>query len=236
VIGRAIALALGQVFDPAFRSVLLKAIGLTLALLAGFYALLVLGLGWLLPDTVRLPWIGEVGFLDTLAIGAALIGMTVASVFLMIPVAAAATGLFLDDVAAAVEAKYYAGLPKAVGAGVMETLRDSLKFLAVLILANLLALVIYLLSTVMAPVVFWIVNGFLLGREYFQLVAMRRLGERGASALRRRHWGTIWLAGTVMAIPLTVPIMNLIVPVIGVAAFTHIFHALNDPAAEAAAG
>jgi CysZ protein len=223
---QAIARALGQAFDPRFRGVLLRGVGLTLLLLAAFYAALVLGLGWLLPDSVTLPWIGSVGFLDELAIGAALIGMTVASVFLMIPVASAVTGLFLEEVAAAVEARHYPGLPAAPGAGLVESLRDSIRFLAVLLIANLLALAIYLASALLAPVIFWLVNGFLLGREYFQLVAMRRLGEAGATRLRRRHWLTVWAAGTLMAIPLTIPVMNLIVPVLGVAAFTHIYHGL----------
>lgn len=226
MIPRAIALALGQALDPAFRGVLLRGVGLAFLLLLAFYLGLVFGLGWLLPDTVALPWIGQVRFLDDLAIGAALIGMTVASVFLMIPVASAFTGLFLEEVAAAVEARHYPSLPPAPGAGLGESLWDGLRFLALLIAVNLVALVIYFAATVLAPVVFWLVNGFLLGREYFQLVAMRRLGQAGATRLRRRHGLTIWFAGTLMAIPLTIPVMNLIVPVLGVAAFTHIYHAL----------
>jgi CysZ protein len=231
MIARAIALALGQASDPAFRGVLLRGIGLTLGLLAAFYLALVLGLGWLLPDTVTLPLIGPVGFLDDLAIGAALIGMTVASVFLMIPVAAAFTGVFLEDVAAAVEARHYPALPPAPGAGLADSLGDGVRFLLVVILANLAALIVYLVSALLAPVIFWLVNGFLLGREYFQLVAMRRLDAAGASRLRRRHWLTVWAAGTLMAIPLTIPVMNLIVPVLGVAAFTHLFHAVAGDAA-----
>lgn len=104
---------------------------------------------------------------------------------------------------------------------------DSLKFFGLLIVVNLLAIVIYLLSTVLAPVIFWIVNGILLGREYFQLVAMRRLGRKGANALRKKHRPTIWLAGFLMAVPLSMPLVNLFIPVLGVAVFTHIFHKLN---------
>jgi uncharacterized protein involved in cysteine biosynthesis len=74
--------------------------------------------------------------------------------------------------------------------------------------------------------VFWLVNGYLLGREYFQLVAMRRLGAAGAANLRRHFGPRIWLAGVLMAVPLSVPVLNLIVPVIGVAVFTHQFHRL----------
>ena len=74
---------------------------------------------------------------------------------------------------------------------------------------------------------FWGLNGFLLGREYFTLVAMRRLGPAGAKALRSRHAGRVWLAGTLMAIPLSIPLVNLLVPVLGAASFTHLFHRLN---------
>ena len=78
-----------------------------------------------------------------------------------------------------------------------------------------------------APLVVWAVNGFLLGREYFQLVAGRRLGVAGARALRRRHRGEVWLTGGLLALPLTIPIVNLIVPILGVATYTHMFHRLT---------
>ena len=70
-------------------------------------------------------------------------------------------------------------------------------------------------------------NGFLLGREYFTLAAIRRIGRQGARELRSRHAATIWLAGVLMAIPLTVPLLNLVVPILGAATFTHLFHMLN---------
>jgi uncharacterized protein involved in cysteine biosynthesis len=78
-----------------------------------------------------------------------------------------------------------------------------------------------------APLVFWAVNGFLLGREYFQLVALRRLRPEAAAELRRRHAGRIWLAGTAMAVPLSVPVVNLLVPILGVAVFTHQVHRMT---------
>jgi uncharacterized protein involved in cysteine biosynthesis len=70
-------------------------------------------------------------------------------------------------------------------------------------------------------------NGFLLGREYFQIAAMRREGREGAKALRKRHIGTIWLAGCLMALPLSIPVVNLLIPVLGAATFTHLYHRLT---------
>ncbi|MGG7646026.1 EI24 domain-containing protein [Rhodovulum sp. YNF3179] len=222
----AISKALAQAGDPRFRGVLLRAVGLTMLLLAAFYVAFVWLVGWLVPDSLALPWIGEITFVDDLASGLAILGMLVLSVFLMVPVASAFTGFFLEEIADAVEARHYPQLVPADDIPFWDGLRDAARFLLIVILANLLALIVYLLSTVLAPVVFWLVNGYLLGVEYFQLVAMRRIGEREARRLRRRHMLTVWIAGTVMAIPLTVPVLNLVVPVIGVAAFTHIYHAL----------
>jgi len=209
--------------DPRFRRILLTGVGVTIALLAGA----TWGVQLLLPDTVSLPWFGEIGWLSSLLSGFVLVSMIGLSVFLMVPVASLFTGLFLEQVADAVEAKHYAHLPAANKVSFSDALVDSLKFFGLLIVVNLLAIVIYLLSTVLAPVIFWIVNGILLGREYFQLVAMRRLGRKGANALRKKHRPTIWLAGFLMAVPLSMPLVNLFIPVLGVAVFTHIFHKLN---------
>lgn len=215
--------ALGQIGDPKFRAVLFKGIGLTILLLAGA----TWGLQLLLPDTISLPWFGEIVWLTSLLSGFVIFAMIGMSVFLMVPVASAFTGLFLDQITDAVEAKHYPHLPAAAGTPINQVLIDSLSFLGLLVVVNMLALVIYFLSTVLAPVIFWIVNGLLLGREYFQMVAMRRIGRKAAKALRRRHFMQIWVAGILMAVPLSVPVLNLIVPVLGVATFTHLFHRLN---------
>ena len=227
MIAEAIRKALGQLGDPRFRRVLLLGVGLTVALLFGATLLFVWLVGWFVPDTVTLPWIGEIAWIDDAASWAVVPLMLVLSVFLMVPVASAFTGIFLDDVTDAVEARHYPELGPAPRVPFGTALRDSAGFLGVIVAANLVALVPYLLLAPLAPVIFLALNGYLLGREYFQLVAMRRLGRAGAKAARRRHAGKIWLAGAVMALPLTVPVANLLVPVIGAAAFTHLFHRLE---------
>ena len=93
--------ALAQIGDPRFRSVLWKSIGLTLLALAAVFWAAMLLLGWLLPETVTLPWIGEVDFVDDLVSWAAVGLMLVLSVVLMVPATAAVVGFFLDDVAEA---------------------------------------------------------------------------------------------------------------------------------------
>ncbi|MCZ4354337.1 EI24 domain-containing protein [Roseovarius aestuarii] len=220
------ARALGQLDDPRFRNVLFLGVGLSITLLIAVYVVFLGLVSWALGDSTTLPLIGEVRWLDNVAGWGGLIVMLIASVFLMVPVASAITSLFLDRVAQAVEDRHYPDLPMARTVGTIEGLRDSASFLGVLIGVNLLALIAYLLLPFAALAIFWAVNGFLLGREYFQLVAARRIGPDAARELRKRHWLKIWGAGVLMAMPLSVPLINLLIPVLGAATFTHLFHAL----------
>ncbi len=220
-------LALAQLTDRKFQSVFWRSIGLTLAFLAAtFYAFTIL-IGWAIPDAVTLPFVGEVTNFGAIASGGALIAMFLLSAFLMFPVASLVIGFFIEDIADAVETKHYPHLPPAKSLPFTEVMIDATKFLGIMVLANLLALIIYFASTLLAPIIFWIVNGFLLGREYFQLVAARRIGMTAANKLRKKHFVEIWLAGIFMAIPLSIPVVNLVVPLLGVAVFTHQFHRIQ---------
>jgi len=219
--------AVAQLSDPRFRRVLLLGIGLTLALLFGLYSTVLWIVGWLAPDTVTLPWIGPVTWVDNLISGASILLMMLLSIFLMVPVASAFTSLFLDDVAEAVENRHYPHLTPVDPVPWSQALLDTLSFLGLLVVANLLALVLYILVPPTAPLIFWGLNGFLLGREYFQLVAIRRMPRDAAKAMRREHSAQIWLAGALMAVPLSIPLINLLVPILGAATFTHLFHRLD---------
>lgn len=216
--------ALGQIGDPRFRRVLGLGILLTLALLIGASSGFVWFIGWVAGEDAILPLIGEVRWLDDLLSWGSVLLMLVLSVFLMVPVASAMTSMFLDDVAAAVEDRHYPNLAEAERVPFGDALRDTLSFLGVLIGANIGALFLYVFFPFAALFIFWGLNGFLLGREYFTLAAMRRVGRAGAKQLRRDHRATIWAAGVLMAIPLSVPLLNLVVPIIGAATFTNLFH------------
>lgn len=224
VIFRAVGLALGQLTDPRFRKVLGLGVGLAIVLLIAASVGFAWFIGWLTGDTLWLPLLGEVTWVDDLFSWGAALLLMVLSVFLMVPVSSAITSLFLDSVADAVEATHYPHLPPATPVSYGDALRDSVNFLGVLIAANLLALILYLIFIPLAPIIFWVMNGFLLGREYFTLAAIRRVGRVEAKKLRRRHMPTIWIAGIVMAVPLSVPLLNLVIPVLGAATFTHVFH------------
>ncbi|MEL6208546.1 MAG: EI24 domain-containing protein, partial [Pseudomonadota bacterium] len=99
--------ALHQIGDPRFRRVLFIGLGLTVVLLIAVYAIFLGLLNWFLPDTMTIPWLGEVTWVDDLLSGASILVLLALSVFLMVPVASAFTSLFLDDVADAVEARHF---------------------------------------------------------------------------------------------------------------------------------
>ncbi|GGL59884.1 EI24 domain-containing protein [Wenxinia marina] len=218
------ARALAQLGDPRFRRVLWLGIGLTVALLVLAYAGLLWLIEWVDPGGLELPVVGQVTWLGDLLSWGSLLFMGVLSMFLMIPVASAITSLFLDDVAQAVEDAHYPNLPVPPRVSFLEAAKDTVNFLGILIGANVAAFLLYAFVPFLAVPIFYALNGFLLGREYFQVAAMRREGRAGAAALRRRHLGQIWLAGCLMCVPLSVPLVNLVIPVLGAATFTHLYH------------
>lgn len=211
---------------PGAMGVLAKGIGLALALLVALALGLFFLVGALVPESLTLPWVGELTWVAPVLSIATLLLVLLASVFLMVPVASVFTGFFLEEVAEIVETAHYPGLPAVRRLGLTESLGDTLRFFGVVLGANIVALLIYPFTFVFAPLVFFALNGYLLGREYFQLAAYRRMSRPEAQALYAANKGTVWLAGALMAVPLSVPVLNLAVPVVGAAAFTHLFHRL----------
>ena len=224
-----------QLGDRRFIHVVVKGVLLCLLLFVAIFAAVFWGIGRFAPDQITLPWIGTLHGLHWLFEGGAALLLLIASVVLMLPVASAFSGLFLEDVVDAVESRHYPELPRAQPIPLALGLREAISVLILMCIANALALVLYIFSGPFAPLIFWAVNGLLLGRECFTLVALRRLGRAGATRLRRRHFVQIWCAGFLMATVLSVPVLNLIVPVLAVASYTHMFHRLNRRAAIATA-
>lgn len=219
-------LALAQAGDPAFRRVLWLGLALAIALLFAMYAALLLVIQIFVPDSLTIPLAGEVQGLSTLLSLGSILFMLGLSVFLMVPVASAFTGLFLDDVADAVETRHHPALPAAPRAPLGVMLADSGRYFALLIGLNLMGMIVFAFSGGMGILGLWALNGWLLAREYFSLVAQRRLPPDQAQALRRRHPLRLWLAGITLSVPLSLPLVNLFVPVMGAAVFTHLYHRL----------
>jgi uncharacterized protein involved in cysteine biosynthesis len=217
----ALAAAFGDLGDPRVRAVLWKSLSLALLVLA----LLAIGLWFLVA------WLAhfDIGWLNKLVEFAAGFGVVILAWFLFPAAVTSTLGVFLDQVSEAVEQRHYPHLPRARPQSWGEIIRQTLVFTAVAVGLNLLLLPFYLLLIWFPPayaVLFYGVNGYLLGREYFEQVAMRRLDPEGARRLRLAHQGRILLAGIAIAFLLTVPILNLIAPVLATAFMSHLSIAL----------
>lgn len=221
------AFAIGQLRDPRFRRVIWLGVALAIALLFAMYALILLVVQVFVPGTLTLPIAGEVTGLRTLLSIGSILFLIGLSVFLMAPVASAFTGLFLDEVATAVEDEHFPRLPAPTPVPFVTALRDSVSYFGLLVGLNLIGMIVFVISGGLGMVVIWGVNAWLLSREYITMVALRRMSREQARTLRRGHPIRLWLAGALLAVPLTIPFVNLLMPVIGAAAFTHLFHRLT---------
>jgi CysZ protein len=213
-----LAKAVGQLSDPATRRwvwlSVVTALLVILGLIAGIQVLLAL-----FADTGR-EW------LDWVIQGLAGLGSLVAAWFLFPAAISAVLGLFAEQVVDAVEARHYPALPPPRSQGVMASAAGALRLGALALLLNLLVLPLYLIPGINL-IVALLLNGYLLGREYFETVALRRLPAAEARALRSLHRAELHLAGAVIAALLLVPVVNLVAPIIGVGLMTHRFHRLR---------
>ena len=208
----AIAKTFGQLSDPPIRGVIGKTIGLAILAYVLFVVLVYLLIGWLS---------GLSGWLEGLAQFGGVFFAIVIAWFIFPSVAAGIAGIFADEVIDAVEAKHYPGLPPAHPVPVLEAVLDGLKLVAISLVVNIAALPLLVIPPVY--VIFtWVVNGWLLGREYFEMVAFRRMDRASAHEIHRRHNRTFTIAGVIIAVCLTVPIVNLLAPVLGAAFMVHI--------------
>jgi uncharacterized protein involved in cysteine biosynthesis len=205
--------AFGQLFDPR----IVRILGVALLLSLAIFAALWVGIGWALMQTAVTSLPGVETLLDLLGGMATLL----LSWFLFPVVASAMIGLFLESVAAAVEARHYPGLPPPRGVGFFRGLIVSLRFLAIALVLNVLLLGVLIVLPATYPLVFLVVNGYLLGREYFELAALRRVDPLVATALRRKHRLSLLAGGGVIAMLLMAPIVNLLAPVVAVMAMVH---------------
>lgn len=219
--------SIAQFDDPKFRRVLWRGLGLTIVLLIAACLLVNFGINQLLSSAWAANLIGDQSWLGALInIGGVLFTIAL-SIWLMVPVTSAIIALFLDEVAQAVEARHYPHLPKQTATKLQDQILVGIRFLGILLLANIGALILSMIVPLLAPFVFWATNGYLMGREYFQMAAMRRMPRAQAQELFQRHQGSIWTAGILMAIPMSIPLVGLFIPILGAATFTHQFERLR---------
>ncbi|MDD9908218.1 MAG: sulfate transporter family protein [Ahrensia sp.] len=221
----AISKSVSQLFSKPFRSVFWKSIGLTIALLIGLWFVLeAAASAFLLPFLAPYPWVATA---ISWLLGA---GLVIGMGFLVAPAASIFAGVFLDDIGEAVEAAHYAQDPPGRPLPLARSIAISLKFFGLVLVGNLVAVVLVLFFG-LGAIIFFVLNGYLLGREYFQFAALRHIEEARAQALRRKHEGTIFLGGLAIAALLAVPFVNLLTSLFAGALMVHLFKALN--AAEA---
>lgn len=223
-LARALALSVGQLGDPAILRVLVKSMAVTL----GIFLLAGAGLWWALDAAIE-RWV--VAFLpdDYSNAVAGIVAITVGIVagwLLFRLVALAVLQFFAEDVVRAVEARHYpgqAGLARAVPFG--ESLRHSAGSTFRALLANAAALPIAALlapTAIGAPLVFWLVNAVLLGRELQDMVWIRHRPD--AKAPSPDGGLSRFLLGGGVAGLLAIPFANLLAPILGAAAATHLVH------------
>jgi uncharacterized protein involved in cysteine biosynthesis len=224
--------AVGQLGDPDLRRIVWRALALAVVVFAVLW-----GLSWWLLDWAGgglVAWLGTAGFWGGLIEGLVELGglaaVLIASFLLFPAVMGMTQGLFLEDAAGVVEAKHYRDLPEAHEQPILEGLRDALSLTVTTIVLNVAILPVYLILSLIPPlnvIVFYALNGYLLGREYFEVVAVRRLDHDQVRTLRRRHRGRLTTAGVVITVMLTIPLVNLLAPVVATAFMVHVFERLR---------
>ncbi len=210
----ALAKTIGQLDDPAFRRVAF--IGFFAA--TGVIVALWLGIRYLLSITTLF----GIGWLESAADMMGGFGAIIFTWFLFPGVISAVISLMLDDVAVAVEAEHYPDLPAATPPRLSETLLSTGRFFIVFLAVNL-GVVFFMLIPPLFPFVFYGANGYLIGREYFEMVAMRRISPTLARNLMKAHRGRIFVVGAAIAFLLTVPVINLLAPIAATAIMVHMF-------------
>jgi CysZ protein len=210
--------ALAALFEPPMRQVV--ALSLGLAVLT--FAMLWLAVAAVLYHTNFFDW-RLLNWLVDLLGGLAVLVLS----WLLFPaIVTLIMGFYLERVAAAVETLDYPGCGPPREQPLGEMLAVMLRLSGLTLTLNILALPVYLLVPGINLVLFLVLNGYLLGRGYFEVVALRRLDVGETRAVRSRFAGRIFLGGVAIAGLFALPLVNLVAPVIGTAFMLHIFEAL----------
>jgi uncharacterized protein involved in cysteine biosynthesis len=221
---RAFELAVRQLGDPKLRVIIWQSLALSLVLQIAIGVVA----WWVLQSfaTFQWNWVNET--IRWLGGGA----VTVLALMLFPASFGIVISVFLEKIADIVEAEHYPQLGKARGVPVWVGIRSGVVFLLTLVALNLVLLPFYLVALFIAglgAVLFYGANGWLAGREYYEQVALRRLDPADVKAWRKANGGVLWLTGIAIVFLGTVPILNLIVPVLGVAAMVHVAQSLKPP-------
>jgi CysZ protein len=229
--------AIAQMFTAPLRAVLLKAIGLALLLivLIGlalqrlFAAMAERGATWAEQAYGVVPHGAWNVLVWALSIMAGL-GIVTGALFLMPAVTAFVGSFFVDEIADTVERSDYPAGPPGRALPVVRAMIEGVKTALLAVLVYVVALPFLLFG--IGVLVLFLASAYLLGREYFELAAMRFRPPEDAKALRKRHAAYIFGAGMIVALFVSIPIVNLATPIFAMAFMVHIHKKLSGPRPE----
>jgi CysZ protein len=208
--------AFRELFTPPFRAVLIKCVGFTIALFALLIVAIVWGFGYFLQ------WPEQIETAVQVLGGFALV---VASIFLIPPVTSLVAGLYLDDIADQVENTNFPAEAPGRALPTAQAIATALRFFLVVLVVNLVALFLLLVPGVNL-IAFYAGNGYLLGREYFELAATRHMPSAEARRLRKSNRLTVFLCGLIIAGLASVPILNLVTPLFATSFMVRVYRGL----------
>src|SRR5664279_2286472 len=230
--------ALSQLFTQPLRAVLMKAVGLALLLIViigivlnrVFSALAASGATWAEQTSGMAPHAAWASLAWVLSIMAGL-GIVTGALFLMPAVTAFVGSFFVDEVADVVEHTHYPAEPAGRALPLFSALIEGVKF-ALLALAVYFCALPFVLFAGIGVVILFLANAYLLGREYFELAAMRFRPPAEAKAMRKARAAYIFLAGMVIAAFVSIPLLNLATPIFAMAFMVHMHKRLSGKRVE----
>jgi CysZ protein len=208
--------AFQELFTPPFRAVLFKCVGFTIGLLV----LLIVAIEWSFGTFVAWP-----GWVETTIQWLGGLALVVGSIFLIPPVTSLVAGLYLDDIAAEVERTNFPADPPGRELPTLQAIVVAVKFFLVVLVVNFVALFLLLVPGINL-IAFYLGNGYLLGREYFEMAAMRHLTATQARQLRKANRLTVFLCGLIIAGLASVPILNLLTSLFATSLMVRIYKGL----------
>jgi CysZ protein len=225
--------ALGQLFTPSLRAVLIKAVGLALLLIVivgvalnrMFNALAASGATWAEQTTGFAPHAAWSALAWVLSIMASL-GIITGAVFLMPTIAALVGSFFVDEVGEAVERDSYPAEPPGKALSIWRALIEGINFTLLTLIVYFCALP-FIFFAGLGVVVLFLANAYLLGRQYFEFAAMRFRPPYEAKGLRKANAPYVFLAGMVIAVFVSIPVVNLATPIFAMAYMVHIHKRLS---------
>lgn len=202
--------------DPVFLGVLVRSLAWSLLAFLGLLA----GSAWAVQHVV-----GQPGWLGWAAGMAGGLGAALLAVWLFVPAAVLIATLYIERVSAAVDRRFYpALLPPRGGAALSVQVWDGVALGAQVLGWQVVALLLALALPGVGLLLGWAVTGWAIGRGLFVAVAMRRMPRAQALLVYGGRRPAVLLLGLILALAGTVPLLNLVVPVIGVAALTHVLN------------